>query len=439
MLPGLSQLHAQSKPTVQSTASTTGGDSIERGALSGERFRVVVSTDIGGTDPDDFQSMVHLLLYADVLDIEALISSPFGPGRKEHILQVLDCYEQDYRNLRTYSDRYPSPDALRAVTYQGAFDEAPFSGVSTATEGSKRLIECARRDDARPLFVLIWGGIEDLAQALHDAPDILPKLRVYFIGGPNKKWSVNAYEYIARHHPSLWMIEANDTYRGWFVGGDQSGEWKNDTFIQSHIVKKGALGDFFAKQLGEIKMGDTPSVAWLLRGIPTEPAMPGWGGQFVQVWDRQLLQLNRMPNREDRMDEFGVLEIELKSSGTLPDNPRADLIVENQTLIGDITNDGKVRFRFCPKAIKTFQFRVRSNIPGLNDQTGEINSVRPTLAVEKTASARFTNWWTDNPAPELAEGSFMGAKTVSRWRQQFLSDFAQRLERCASENKQQLK
>ena len=59
------------------------------GALDGARPRVVVTTDIGGTDPDDFQSLVHLLLYADVLDIEGLISSPYGPGRKQHILQVI--------------------------------------------------------------------------------------------------------------------------------------------------------------------------------------------------------------------------------------------------------------------------------------------------------------------------------------------------------------
>ena len=57
------------------------------GALAGERPRVLVSTDIGGTDPDDFQSMVHLLLYADVLDIEGLVSSPWGPGRRKHILR----------------------------------------------------------------------------------------------------------------------------------------------------------------------------------------------------------------------------------------------------------------------------------------------------------------------------------------------------------------
>ena len=42
----------------------------------------IVSTDIGGTDPDDFQSMVHFLVYADMFDVEGLVSSPYGPGRR---------------------------------------------------------------------------------------------------------------------------------------------------------------------------------------------------------------------------------------------------------------------------------------------------------------------------------------------------------------------
>ena len=43
------------------------------GALAGERYRVIVTTDIGGSDPDDFQSMAHYLLYADMFDTEGLI------------------------------------------------------------------------------------------------------------------------------------------------------------------------------------------------------------------------------------------------------------------------------------------------------------------------------------------------------------------------------
>ena len=33
------------------------------------RLRILVSSDIGGTDPDDFQSMVHLFLYADMFNV----------------------------------------------------------------------------------------------------------------------------------------------------------------------------------------------------------------------------------------------------------------------------------------------------------------------------------------------------------------------------------
>lgn len=47
-----------------------GGSQEIGGGATESRRRVIVSTDIGGTDPDDFQSMVHLLVYADCFDIE---------------------------------------------------------------------------------------------------------------------------------------------------------------------------------------------------------------------------------------------------------------------------------------------------------------------------------------------------------------------------------
>ena len=272
---------------------------------------MLVSTDIGGTDPDDFQSMVHLLVYADIFDLEGLVSSPYGPGRKEHILKVIDAYEHDYPNLKSYSDKYPTPDALRAICKQGALDTPGQSGVGEPTEGSEWIIECARRDDPRPLHVLVWGGIEDLAQALHDAPDILPKLRVYCIGGPNKKWSVDAYNYVEQNHPKLWMIEANATYRGWFVGGNQKGEWGNTDFVAAHIAGHGALGDFFVRAKKIIKMGDTPSVARLLRGASEDPSQPGWGGKYVRIWDGRKTIFDRLTTEADKAEVFGVTEFVL--------------------------------------------------------------------------------------------------------------------------------
>lgn len=413
---------APKQPEIESTADT--------GALAGHRYRVIVSTDIGGTDPDDFQSMVHLLVYADCFDIEGLISSPYGPGRKKHILEVIDCYERDYAKLKTYSDKYPPADALRGLAKQGETEVAPCSGVRRVTEGSKWIAECARRDDPRPLYVLVWGGIEDLAQVLHDAPDIVPNLRVYWIGGPNKKWGPSAYKYIVDHHPELWIIEANATYRGWFVGGNQSGQWGNREFVSQHIAGKGALGDFFVSQKSDLKMGDTPSVAWLLRGTPEDPSRPSWGGRFVRAWQRPYCRYERMTTTKDQMEVFGILELVMPIGNNGPEQPEAILAVENQKLPGHAPGDGTMRFRFCPKAAKGYRFAIRSNVPALDGKTGGIAVVAPRPDAALRPAANLPHWWTDDPRPEFAEAGHSGAKTVSRWREQFLRDFAKRMARC---------
>ncbi len=412
--------------------SMDGPDSVQNAALDGQRYRVVVSTDIGGTDPDDFQSLVHLLVYSDLFDIEGLISSPFDMGRKEDILEVIDCYANDYTNLKTYSDLYPTPAELRAITKQGETERAPYAGVRRSTEGSRWIVQCARRDDPRPLYVLVWGLIEDLAQALHDAPDILPELRVYWIGGPNKKWSPDAYQHIVDHHPNLWIIESNATYRGWFTGGNQSGQWNNRRFVTQHIAGKGALGDFFVSQKADIKMGDTPSVGWLLKGTPENPSQPGWGGQFVRAWERPHVRLRRMPTKADRMEVFGILELVLSMGKELPAHPTAVLSVSNQKLPGHAPGDGTLRFRFCPKGRGSVGFKIESNVPALNGKTGSITAYVPSPDIAQHPAANLPNWWTDDPSPDVAEGSHSGAKTVSQWREDFLIDFAQRMLRCES-------
>src|SRR5436190_3586538 len=405
----------------------------DSGGLDGHRYRVFVSTDIGGTDPDDFQSMVHLLVYADCFDIEGLVSSPYGPGRKDHILQVIDCYERDYANLKTHSTNYPSPDALRAITKEGALESPGTAGVGVPTEGSEWIVKCARRDDPRPLYVLVWGGIEDVAQALHDAPDILPKLRVYFIGGPNKKWSVDAYHYIATHHPRLWIIEANATYRGWFDGGNQTGEWGNKAFVTRHVAGCGALGDYFATHLnGTMKMGDTPSVAYLLHGKPDDPSQESWGGRFVRAWERPHKVFDRLTTASDEIEQFGVFELALLIGGRAPGQPEARMQIENQSLTGFVDVKGVLRFRFSPKDAKVYDYTIRGNTPTLDGKRGALTSVRPPPDAALRPSPLLPNWWTDDSAPAVAEGPHLGAKTVSRWREEFLRDFASRMLRCKS-------
>ena len=144
-------------------------------------------------------------------------------------------------------------------------------------------MEQARKLDDRPLYILVWGCLEDVAQALHDAPDIAHKLRVHWIGGPNKKWGVNAYCYIIEHFPNLWMIENNTTYRGLIYDSKNKDEW-NAGFFENHIKDAGHLGrDFAAYYKGNPKLGDTPSLLYLMKGNPSNPAQQSWAGRFVKT------------------------------------------------------------------------------------------------------------------------------------------------------------
>ena len=66
--------------------------------------RVLISTDIGGTDPDDNQSVTHLLMYSNEFDLEGLVSSPsFGDGSAKEIYRMIDVYEQDFKTLRQHN------------------------------------------------------------------------------------------------------------------------------------------------------------------------------------------------------------------------------------------------------------------------------------------------------------------------------------------------
>ena len=195
---------------------------------------------------------------------------------------MIDAYEKDYASLKKQSDRYPPPDELRQVTKQGAVDKAPERGFTRPTDGSRWIIERAKAGDPRPLYVLVWGSITDVAQALSDDPSIKSKLRVYSIGSWNTRNDPYARDYVFREHPDLWWIEADTTFRGMYMGGNQKDDLGNRRFVVRHVKGHGALGSLYVNKKADIKMGDTPSVLYLLRGKPDKPDSDHWGGRFVR-------------------------------------------------------------------------------------------------------------------------------------------------------------
>jgi hypothetical protein len=58
--------------------------------------------------------------------------------------------------------------------------------------------------------------------------------------------------------------------------------------------------------------------------------------------------------------------------------------------------------------------------------------VSPPPERAREPAARHPHWWTDDPSTAEAEGIHHGARTVSRWREDYLRDFAARLARCAA-------
>lgn len=277
--------------------------------------RLAILTDIGG-DPDDTQSLIRLMLYANEFKIEALIASASGTRgelkesitRTDLILQVIDAYELVLPKLKRHASGWPESKTLRERVVSGnRFRGLEHIGREHDTPGSQRLIELVDAGcTTRPLNLSIWGGQTDLAQALwrvqqdrgeRGLQEFASKLRVYDINDQD-----DIATWMRERFPNLHYVLAKapagqdkrlGTYRGVYLTGDESTtsrEW-----IERHVLNHGPLGSLYPTQTwtapnphGCLKEGDTPAWFFFLpRGgnDPADPTKPGWGGQFQRQAD----------------------------------------------------------------------------------------------------------------------------------------------------------
>lgn len=231
------------------------------------KTRVFVLTDIEN-EPDDAQSMVRFLTYANHFDVEGLVATTSIHQQKktapERIRQIVKAYGEVQANLLLHEPGYPTAESLLSVVRQGRPDYGMNAvGEGQDSEGSDLLIAAADRDDARPLWVTVWGGPNVLAQALWKvqttrSPEQLArfvaKLRVYTISdqdnsGPWIRKTFPGLFYIASpgmhaggaYHYATWSGISGDKVHARFTGADFSlvdNEW-----LDKHIrVDHGPLG-----------------------------------------------------------------------------------------------------------------------------------------------------------------------------------------------------
>jgi hypothetical protein len=285
-------------------------------AASPARPRLLVLTDIGG-DPDDQQSLIRLLLYANEFDIEGLIATSSGtPGelkervtRPDLIRQTVEAYGEVRDNLARHADGYPTARSLLDRVKSGNPARGRDAiGEGHDTEGSRWIIAVVDRNDPRPVNVTIWGGQTDLAQALwrvrHDrGADGLAKfvaqMRVHDISDQDRLAG-----WLGEEFPGLFYVlsKAPDgrdmreaAHRGMYLGGDES--LVSRDWMETHIRRgHGPLGALYPPKTwtapnpsGAMKEGDTPSwFAFLPNGLsnPDHPEWGGWGGRFVRTRGR---------------------------------------------------------------------------------------------------------------------------------------------------------
>jgi hypothetical protein len=130
-----------------------------------QRLRLIVETDAGG-DPDDEQSLVRFLVYANEWDVEGIIANRPAARDRENLNPVrdglgivrrqLEAYGQVHEKLVLHDRRFPTKEALWRATVPGYDD---------VDDGVQLVIHAVDRDDPRPVWFLNWGTDKESGQS----------------------------------------------------------------------------------------------------------------------------------------------------------------------------------------------------------------------------------------------------------------------------------
>lgn len=306
--------------------------------LADPKPRVLVLTDISN-EPDDEESMVRFLVYANEFDLEGLVATTStwlrNTTRVDLIQRQVNAYGQVRDNLLKHAPGFPTTEQLRDVTAVGqpAYGMAA-TGEGKSSAGSRRLLVAADKDDNRPLWVSVWGGANTLAQALFDArkerspeamKNLVAKLRVYTISDQD-----DSGPWLRREFPDLFYVVSPSTtdwreyWRATWTGIAGDRHYKNGPGHKFHLVdnpwiekniihKHGPLGALYPR-LEYIMEGDTPSFLGLINnglGWHISPAYGGWGGRYAiyQAYgESRLIWSNNQDSRDTVTADSGHTE-----------------------------------------------------------------------------------------------------------------------------------
>ena len=277
--------------------------------------RIVVLTDVSSWETDDSESLVRLLVHADMFEIEGLVYTTgwsLDSTRSNFfdlIHDATNAYKKDLPNLRKRSNQgghlaneskqrigyWPSAGYLQSRTLFGSKNRGMrFIGEGNDSPGSKLIIKMADENDERPVWVLGWGGGNTLAQAIwrvrqdrtkEEFQKFLKKIRFYAITDQDRDqrtpFDISSHQWMRREFgKELFFIWDESAWS--YQNGTGKQDWEQ---YESHIQNHGNLGMVYPKYKYGVE-GDTPSFLYLLPNGLNNPENPGfgsWGGYFEWI------------------------------------------------------------------------------------------------------------------------------------------------------------
>jgi hypothetical protein len=291
-----SSLLAQTKPSSSSTLKP----------------RLVVLTDISTWETDDHESLIRLMVHADMYEIEGIIITTGWSiddvnkvkQFKDIASSVIDAYQKDLPNLLKRSNQndfaqdeekqkigyWPSANYLRERTMFGSmFMGMDKIGINNNSDGSNLIIQLADEEDNRPIWVTFWGGGNTLAQSIwqvqhtrskSELKTFLNKLRVYAITDQDRpqksSFEISSHAWMRRNFSDDLLFIWDEC--AWnYQNGTGKNNWAD---YEKNIQNHGNLGNQYPKYKYGVE-GDTPAFLHIMpNGLnnPNEPTQASWGG-----------------------------------------------------------------------------------------------------------------------------------------------------------------
>ena len=294
------------------------------------RIRLLIETDAGG-DPDDEQSLVRFLLYANEWDVEGIIANRRETRRGENlniertglgvVRRLIDAYGQCFANLVRHDARYPAPETLRQRTVAGYDDTDAAVNLIIASVDSP---------DPRPLWYSDWGT--DTGGATNNLKRALD--RVLRERGPKgyakfkSRLRLTSYDLFAPHTTNIAPafpllintfqppLEGRRWYHRFSALTATAGGFD---LVRDVLTGHGPLGALYPTNTTHwAKEGDSPTFLYLVPTGMNDPEQPGWGSWAGRYglntnyagrpcyWANQFDAWNGVTNRDNTLRRWAV-------------------------------------------------------------------------------------------------------------------------------------